>query len=117
MLSRIFNFVILIPIAVILIALSVANRQSVPVSIDVFNPGSPALTFNAPLFVWLFSAIAIGIVIGGVGTWFTQRHHRKREREFKRESDKLRHEIEDTRRQAKIEKSTPGQALVMKPQS
>lgn len=113
MLSRLITVVFLVPVAIVLIALSVANRQSVPVSLDVFNPGNPLLTFSAPIFVWMFGAIAVGIVVGGVATWFTQGKHRKQERALKRESDKLRYEIEDTKRKADIVDPTPGQALVM----
>jgi uncharacterized integral membrane protein len=113
MLSRIFNVLILIPIAIVLIALSVANRQSVPVSLDVFNPGNPALTFDAPMFVWLFGAAAVGIIIGGVATWFSQGSHRRRERSLKRETEKLRYEVEDTKRKADLPDETPGQALVL----
>lgn len=113
MLSRLITIVFLIPIAIVLIALSVANRQNVAVSLDVFNPGNPLLTFSAPMFVWMFGAMAVGVVIGGMATWFTQGKHRKRERALKRETDKLRYEVEDTKRKADIVDPTPGQALIM----
>lgn len=95
MIRRIFFVFIWIPVAILLIALTVANRTPVPVSIDVFNPGNPALTFTAPLFVWLFGAAVIGIIVGGLATWFTQGEHRKKERLYKKEADKLRYEIND----------------------
>lgn len=113
MLSRLITVLFLVPIAIVLIALSVANRQNVPLSLDVFNPGNPLLTFSAPMFVWLFGAIAIGIIVGGTATWFSQGKHRKRERALKRESDALRYEMEDTKRKADIVEPTAGQALVM----
>lgn len=95
MISRIINFLFLIPLAIVLIALTVANRNIVPVSIDVFNPSNPALTFNAPMFVWIFGALAIGIIIGGIGSWFAQGKHRRKERQYKKEADKLRYEAEN----------------------
>lgn len=113
MLRRIFNVLILIPLAIVLIALTVANRTMVPLSIDVFNPGNPALTYEAPLFVWLFGALALGIVCGGIGTWLTQGRHRKQERSFKKEAQKLRHEVEETKRKTGQDKGTTGQSLVL----
>ncbi len=100
MLRRIFNVLILIPLAIVLIALTVANRAPVPLSIDVFHPGNPALTYTAPLFVWLFAAAAIGVIAGGFGAWLAQGRHRDLERTYKREADKLRTEVEQTKRKA-----------------
>lgn len=51
---RVTTILVLVPIAVILIALSVANRGLVSLTIDPFNPGNPALSYTAPLFIWLF---------------------------------------------------------------
>ncbi|WP_306117324.1 MULTISPECIES: LapA family protein [unclassified Roseitalea] len=112
MLRRILYVLILIPLAIMLIALMVANRRSVPLSIDVFNPGNPALTYEAPLFVWLFCAAAIGIVAGGVGAWLAQGKHRKQERSYKREAQKLRYEVEETKRKAGTD-DTAGNSLVL----
>lgn len=113
MLSRFIFIVFLLPIAIVLIALSVANRASVPVSLDVFNPGNPALTFSAPMFIWMLGALAVGVVLGGIGTWFTQGGHRKKERAYKRETEKLRYEMQETKRKADIVDETPGRALIM----
>ncbi|EJF91041.1 lipopolysaccharide assembly protein LapA domain-containing protein [Bartonella tamiae] len=75
--KRIIALIILIPIAVILIAFIVANRQIVALTFNPFQPGSEGLTFYAPLFVWLFSFFIIGILIGGLTVWFTQHRFRK----------------------------------------
>jgi uncharacterized integral membrane protein len=101
MIRRIVTILIVIPLAIVLIALAVANRESVPLRLDVFNPQNPALTINAPFFVWLFAAIAIGVVAGGVGAWFAQGKHRKMERKYKREAKKLRYEVNDRQGDAK----------------
>ena len=90
MIRKIIFVLFLIPLAIALIALTVANRGNVPLSLDVFNPANPALTFHAPLFVWVFCALAIGIIVGGVGSWFAQGKHRKKERAYKKEADRRR---------------------------
>ena len=65
MIKRIIAVVVLVPLAVIIIALSVANRHSVSLTLDPFHPGNPALSYSAPLFVWLFAALFLGLIVGG----------------------------------------------------
>lgn len=77
MLNRLVIVLIVVPVAVVLIALAVANRADVPLTFDPFNPGSPALTLVMPLFVWLFAAFALGLVIGSLVTWIKQGRYRK----------------------------------------
>ncbi|MBI1621864.1 lipopolysaccharide assembly protein LapA domain-containing protein [Aquamicrobium zhengzhouense] len=77
MLNRFITVVILIPLAIVLISLAVANRAPADFTIDPFNPGNPALTITLPLFVLLFLALLTGLVIGGVITWLRQGRYRK----------------------------------------
>jgi uncharacterized integral membrane protein len=77
MLTRILFVVVVVPLAVIAIALAVANRAAVPLTLDPFNPGNPALTIELPFFIYLFLALIAGIVIGGCATWIKQGHYRK----------------------------------------
>jgi uncharacterized integral membrane protein len=75
---RLILFVFTIPVAIILIALSVANRAPVMATIDPFNPGNPALSFSLPLFALVLSALIIGVLIGSFITWINQGKHRNR---------------------------------------
>lgn len=77
MLNRLVVIVILVPIAIILIALAVANRAPVAFTLDPFNPGNPGLTAELPLFVYLFLALAFGMIIGSIATWLRQGRYRK----------------------------------------
>ncbi|MEZ5810642.1 MAG: LapA family protein [Rhizobiaceae bacterium] len=90
MINRLVVVLILLPIAIVLIALAVANRGLAPFTIDPFNPGNPALTMELPLFVWLFAALALGVLIGSATTWFKQGSYRRAARENKRQADTLR---------------------------
>ncbi len=90
--NRILVFVFFLPLAVILTALAVANRTSVPFTIDPFNPGNPGLTVEAPLFVFLFAAIAMGLIIGSVATWIRQGHYRRLARQRDAELRNLRNQ-------------------------
>ena len=46
MYNRFLLIVIFVPLAIVLIALAVANRAPVAFTLDPFNPGNPALTLN-----------------------------------------------------------------------
>ncbi|MEK1851696.1 MAG: LapA family protein [Phyllobacterium sp.] len=92
MVNRIVIVLILVPLAIILIALSVANRAAVSFTIDPFNPGNPALSYSAPLFVWLLAALIVGLILGSFATWYNQGKHRKLARQRKLEAELLRKE-------------------------
>lgn len=77
MLNRFLTVLVFIPLAVVLIALAVANRGPVDFTIDPFNPGNPGLTASLPLFVLLFAAAALGLVVGSAATWLRQGRYRK----------------------------------------
>ncbi|MEM7214557.1 MAG: lipopolysaccharide assembly protein LapA domain-containing protein [Pseudomonadota bacterium] len=80
---KIFNYLFTLPIAVILIILSVANRQTVRFSLDPLNTATPALSVELPLFVFLFIAFLSGMLLGGLLIWISQGKHRKALREKK----------------------------------
>ena len=90
MLNRLVTVLVLVPIAVALIALAVANRGAVPFTLDPFNPGNPLLTVRWPLFVYLFIALAAGMVLGSLATWWKQGRYRKQARRRGREVKALR---------------------------
>ena len=94
MLNRLFTVLITIPIAVVLIALSVANRGSVQFSLDPFSADNPALTVSLPLFVLLFGALLVGLVVGGAATWLGQQRYRKAAKASSREAKQLRTRLE-----------------------
>lgn len=79
--NRIVAVLIVVPLAIILIALAVANRAPVALTFDPFNPGNPALTIQAPLFIIVIFMVAIGMLIGSLVTWLKQSHYRKKARE------------------------------------
>ena len=87
---RLLNVAVFIPLAIVLIALAVANRAAVPFTIDPFNPGTPGLTVQWPLFAYLFCALLVGLIIGSVATWLRQGQYRKLARERANELQALR---------------------------
>lgn len=98
MTRRLLFVLIVVPVAIVLIALAVANREMTAFTLDPFNPGNPALTMHAPMFVYLFGAAAIGVIIGGCATWLRQGRYRKVARERTREAERLRARAEQERK-------------------
>lgn len=90
MFNRFILVVVLVPLAIILIALAVANRGAVSFTLDPFNPGNPALTLELPLFVLLFVALGLGMIVGSLATWVKQGRYRKMARQRGLEAEALR---------------------------
>ncbi len=93
MVNRFVLVVVIVPIAIVLIALAVANRGLVPFTLDPFNPGNPALTLTLPLFVFMFLTLAVGVLLGSMATWWKQGHYRKVARQKTQEAQSLRDQV------------------------
>ncbi|WP_136657593.1 DUF1049 domain-containing protein [Nitratireductor sp. XY-223] len=100
MARKLINIVILVPVAIILIVLSVANRGAVTLALNPFDPGDTVLSVNAPFFVFLFLALMIGMVIGSAATWFKQGKYRKKARQEAKEAVRWHTEADRQRERA-----------------
>jgi len=72
LLRKIVIAVILVPLAIVIIAFAVANRQIVTVSFDPFTSAEPAASMTLPLFALIILLLVIGVLIGGVAAWLRQ---------------------------------------------
>ena len=95
---------LLLPVALVVILLAIANRGPVLLSFDPFARGTPEFAFSVPLYLLMFAILALGVVLGGVGTWLTAGGQRRRGRasrrevgRLKEETDRLRANLADTR--------------------
>ena len=95
--SRFLFFVVLLPLGAIAVALSVANRDVVRMSLDPLGSVGPGWNVSAPLFVVLFAVLAVGIVIGGVAAWLGQSKWRYAARAERANAARLRREVERLR--------------------
>ena len=83
MFRKIVTAVIVIPLAAIIIAFAVANRQWVTVSFDPFSSASPAYAATMPLFVLIFIVLILGVIVGGIAAWIRQSKWRRAARGWK----------------------------------
>jgi uncharacterized integral membrane protein len=100
LLRKVVAALIVVPLAIIIIAFAVANRQIVTVSLDPFSAEHPAASVTLPLFALVIALLILGVVIGGVATWLRQTGWRRIVRRLEREATELRHEIDVHRRAA-----------------
>lgn len=86
--GRLLSILIGLPLSILAVALAVANRKPVTVSLDPFAPDTPALSVTLPLFAVVFAALIVGVIAGGVVTWARQGRFRREARAARRELKK-----------------------------
>jgi hypothetical protein len=94
---RFLFFVILLPLGLIAVALSVANRETVTLSLDPMGLLGRGWAVSLPMFVLLFGTLAVGVIIGGVAAWLGQSKWRYAARLERANIARLRHEVERLR--------------------
>ncbi len=97
MVRRIISTLILVPLAVVIIAFAVANRQWITVSFDPFSSTSPAYAATLPLFAFIFVSLILGVVIGGVVAWIGQAKWRRTARKLDSDVRVLHQELDAVR--------------------
>ena len=106
---------ILVPLAVIIVAFAVANRQFVTVSFDPFSTAEPAAALSLPLFLVLFAVLIVGVVIGGFASWLRHGRGRWAVRRLEREVARLHDEIDAHKRLAGTPPNPPETAKPPEP--
>lgn len=99
---RFLILLILAPLAAVIVFFSVANRGPITVSLDPFHGDAPAIAFSAPLFVLLFAALILGLLIGGIAAWARQSRWRRAARKAEYEAERLRAEAARARPAATV---------------
>ena len=95
-----YYLVILVPLGILLIVLSVANRQSVTLALNPFRPEDAVLSLTAPFFLFLMLSLILGMLIGSLATWWTQGKYRRQARVEAREAIKWHNEADRQKTQS-----------------
>jgi uncharacterized integral membrane protein len=98
MFRKIVTAIIVVPLAAVIIAFAVANRQAVTVSFDPFSATSPAYAATLPLFILIFVLVILGVIIGGIAAWIRQSKWRRIARKLDADVRALHQELETIRR-------------------
>jgi len=99
--------IVLIPLAILMVMFAVANRGSIPISLDPFSANAPALTVHVPLFLLLLIVLIVGVLAGGIAAWLRQSKWRRAARRLDRELHTARAEAEDARRRLAAAQAPP----------
>jgi uncharacterized integral membrane protein len=94
MIRKVLAALVLIPVAVVIVLLAIANRQAVTISLDPFLSEKPAFAVTQPLFLVILVAVIAGVVIGGAAAWLGQAKWRRAARRGRTETRALRVETE-----------------------
>jgi uncharacterized integral membrane protein len=95
LLRKLLAALILVPLAIVLIAFAVANRQTVTVSFDPFNASTPAVSLGLPLFVIVIVTLIAGVIVGGMAVRLGHGRWRRLARRLEREAGELRTRLEE----------------------
>jgi hypothetical protein len=92
---------VIVPLGVVLIALAVVNREPAVLILDPFGGAESSFSLQAPFFLFLLGAFALGLVVGGIASWLTQgkwrrtaREEAREARDWRRQADRLENELE-----------------------
>ena len=99
---KIFLAIVVIPLGVVLVALAVVNRKPALLILDPFGGAEANLVVQAPLFLLLLGAFAVGLLVGGAATWLGQgkwrrlaREETRQARDWRRQADRLEKELDN----------------------
>ncbi len=107
MFRKIATGIIVVPLAMIMIAFAVANRQMVTVSFDPFFSTAPAYAASLPLFLLIFVVLIFGVIIGGIAAWIGQAKWRRGARQLDAEVRQLRSEVDSIEARMMITRQSP----------
>jgi hypothetical protein len=97
MLRKLLSLFILGPIVVLLVALSVGNKDRITVTLDPLGATGSTLVWHPRVFELSLVLLTLGVIVGGIATWFGQAKWRRRARQLARELAAARAEAERLR--------------------
>lgn len=91
------KLLVLLPLAALATIFAVINRDVVLVTFDPLDWTGLGQAVSIPLFLVIFVALAVGVILGGSAVWLAQGRHRKAARSSARDAARQREELERLR--------------------
>ena len=91
---RLLLWIVLLPLAILIVLFAVANRSLVTVSLDPFSTTAPSYAMSLPLFLVIFAVLILGVLVGGIAVSFGKFRWRLAAHRAEREAARLREEAE-----------------------
>ena len=113
---KFFTAVIVIPLSLLFVVFAVANRHFVTVSFDPFNTRDPSISVTMPLFVVIIGVAILGVVAGGMASWFRQRHWRRAARQHEADARQAQAQLAELRANAMTASRGDSRFLALPPQ-
>jgi uncharacterized integral membrane protein len=108
---------IVVPLGLLFVVFAVANRHNVTVSFDPFNSRDPSVGVTMPLFAVIIVVAILGVVAGGIATWFRQRHWRRAARQWEADARRAQAQLAELRAGAMTpSRGDPQRLLALPPQ-
>ena len=98
---------VVIPLGLFFVIFAVANHHLVTVSFDPFNSKTPTVAVTLPLFVVIIAVAMLGVLAGGMATWFRQGRFRRAARQHEADARQARRQLADLRSQTGREQRYP----------
>ena len=67
---RLTTLIVGVPVAIAAVWIALANRAPVILSLDPFSQDSPAISLQMPLYLLLFAAVLVGVLLCGLAIGF-----------------------------------------------
>jgi len=113
---KFFTALIVIPLGLLFVVFAVANRHFVTVSFDPFNTRDPSISLTMPLFAVIIAVAILGVLAGGIATWFRQRHWRRAARQHEAEARQALAQLAELRAAAVTASRGDSRLLALPPQ-
>jgi uncharacterized integral membrane protein len=97
---KFFSTLFVVLLGLIFMTFAVANRHFVTVSFDPFNSADPTISVSMPLFALIIVVAILGVIAGGMATWFGQRRWRRAARVHEADARTVRAQLGELRSQA-----------------
>jgi len=113
---KFFTALIVIPLGLLFVVFAVANRHFVTVSFDPFNSRDPSVATALPLFALIIVVAILGVLAGGIATWFRQGYWRRAARQHEADARQARAELADLRANTAAASPANSRFLALPPQ-